>query len=275
MKPGYTLTLLATLLTALAGCGGKSPSPSPNPTPDPKPGNETEEPVRVPEWNRDHTLSFLVVTATGADGLRLTPDEASALAGEMRKTGEREASAYLVMGLEFASSGDRPGTVSSVLANEVSCFPIANLSSRERENVLLTREWTPRFTAEPLAGEAAFLTTCTISLRATGPKQIKYELPLGLAHMSSDADADALNGLLQRHTAFPSSIVLLALGTPASVDRVKEPAGYEKTKVKEEGGEILFLLMPKSYLLRSSEKVFDMAPDIRGFLLQVEAGVDR
>ena len=62
------------------------------------------------------------------------------------------------------------------------------------------------------------------------------------------------------------------------ISQIKEIKGYEKKMVNlsDNGDVALFIMAPKSYLLRSSEKLFDLQEGkVVGLRLQIEAAVDR
>lgn len=113
---------------------------------------------------------------------------------------------------------------------------------------------------------------------ATGEKQLSYDVNLGLVTLKESGDPDALNKRLLTETKFPSSIFLLGSGSKSMISQINEIKGYEKKMVNlsDNGDVALFIMAPKSYLLRSSEKLFDLQEGkVVGLRLQVEAAVDR
>lgn len=263
------IVLLTSVLIALSSCGGSKPSPTPSPEPEPNPGGKTEEP-EAPEWNKDRTLSFLVVAPQSQANLISPALDASTLLGQLEKVDASETSAYLLMGFNL----DESGTESSLIADGLKCFPIVNISSPQSGNVLLIREWAPKFKSEPLSSKGSFLTTVTVGLEAMTAKKVKYNLPLGIVSLMSEEDVLAFNKQLATHTAFPSTIVVIGSGTKSLVSKISDVSGYELAVIEYSGQSVLFVLAPKSYMLRSSDKLFTLR-GASGLRLQVEAGVDR
>lgn len=274
MKSSKSIIVLLTwVLIALSSCGGSKPSPTPAPNPEPTPGGKTEEP-KAPEWNKDRTLSFLVVAPLGQARLGSSREAATALLDELRKTDASATSAYLLMGFDLSSAGDKSGTESSLIADGLKCFPIVNVATPQKGNILLIREWAPTFRSEPLSSQGSFLTTVSVGLEAMTEKHLKYNLPLGIVTLESDSDVSALNKLLTIHTKFPSSIVVIGSATKSLVNKISDISGYEKAVIEYSDSVVLFLIAPKSYMLRSYDSVFTLGGGV-GLRLQVEAGVDR
>ena len=182
------------------------------------------------------------------------------------------------MGVSPYSKDGRELSPNADISDAVKCFPIYNPSSLKSGNLLLAKDWTQKFEGKSLSGTSCFLTTAGLKLMATGEKQLSYDVNLGLVTLKESGDPDALNKLLLTETNFPSSIFLLGSGNKSMISQITEIKGYEKKTVNlsDNGDMALFIMAPKSYLLRSSEKLFDLQEGkVVGLRLQVEAAVDR
>lgn len=269
------VALAACCLLFLSSCGGQKPSPSPRPEPQIP---DTKEETKTPEWNKDRTISLLVVTNKDGETLGSSQSDYEAVCRKLVSLPREKVSAYMLMGVSPYSKDGRVFFPNAVISDAVKCFPIFNPSSPKSGNLLLAKDWTQKFEGTSLSGSGCFLTTAGLKLMATGEKQLSYDVNLGLVTLKESGDPDALNKLLLTETNFPSSIFLLGSGNKSMISQITEIKGYEKKTVNlsDNGDMALFIMAPKSYLLRSSEKLFDLQEGkVVGLRLQVEAAVDR
>lgn len=267
--------LIACCLLFLSSCVGQKPSPSPQPEPQIP---DTNKETKTPEWNKDRTLSLLVVTNNDGETLGRSLSDYEAVCRKLASLPREKVSAYMLMGVSPYSKDGREFSPNAVILDAVKCFPIYNPSSLKSGNLLLTKDWAQKFEGKSLSGTGCFLTTAGLKLMATGEKQLSYDINLGLVTLKESGDPDALNKRLLTETKFPSSIFLLGSGSKSMISQIKEIKGYEKKMVtlSDNGDVVLFIMAPKSYLLRSSEKLFDLQEGkVVGLRLQVEAAVDR
>lgn len=267
--------LIACCLLFLSSCGGQKPSPSPQPEPQIP---DTNKETKTPEWNKDRTLSLLVVTNKDGETLGRSLSDYEAVCRKLASLPREKVSAYMLMGVSPYSKDGREFSPNADISDAVKCFPIYNPSSLKSGNLLLAKDWTQKFEGKSLSGTSCFLTTAGLKLMATGEKQLSYDVNLGLVTLKESGDPDALNKLLLTETNFPSSIFLLGSGNKSMISQITEIKGYEKKTVNlsDNGDMALFIMAPKSYLLRSSEKLFDLQEGkVVGLRLQVEAAVDR
>lgn len=269
------VALAACCLLFLSSCGGQKPSPSPRPEPQIP---DTKEETKTPEWNKDRTISLLVVTNKDGETLGSSQSDYEAVCRKLVSLPREKVSAYMLMGVSPYSKDGRVFFPNAVISDAVKCFPIFNPSSPKSGNLLLAKDWTLKFEGTSLSRSGCFLTTAGLKLMATGEKQLSYDVNLGLVTLKESGDPDALNKRLLTETKFPSSIFLLGSGSKSMISQIKEIKGYEKKMVNlsDNGDVALFIMAPKSYLLRSSEKLFDLQEGkVVGLRLQVEAAVDR
>ena len=269
------VALAACCLLFLSSCGGQKPSPSPRPEPQIP---DTKEETKTPEWNKDRTISLLVVTNKDDENLGSSQSDYEAVCRKLVSLPREKVSAYMLMGVSPYSKDGRVFFPNAVISDAVKCFPIFNPSSPKSGNLLLAKDWTQKFEGTSLSGSGCFLTTAGLKLMATGGKQLSYDVNLGLVTLKESGDPDALNKRLLTETKFPSSIFLLGSGSKSMISQIKEIKGYEKkiVNLSDNGDVALFIMAPKSYLLRSSEKLFDLQEGkVVGLRLQVEAAVDR
>ena len=269
------VALAACCLLFLSSCGGQKPSPSP--LPEPKIPDTNEE-TKTPEWNKNRTISLLVVTNKDGENLGSSLSDYEAVCRKLVSLPREKVSAYMLMGVSPYSKDGREFSPNAVLTDAVKCFPLFNPSSLKSGNLLLVKDWAQKFEGKSLSGTGCFLTTAGLKLMATGEKQLSYDVNLGLVTLKESGDPDALNKRLLTETNFPSSIFLLGSGSKSMISQIKEIKGYEKKMVNlsDNGDVALFIMAPKSYLLRSSEKLFDLQEGkVVGLRLQVEAAVDR
>ena len=267
--------LIACCLLFLSSCGGQKPSPSPQPEPQIP---DTNEETKTPEWNKDRTISLLVVTNKDGENLGSSQSDYEAVCRKLVSLPREKVSVYMLMGVSPYSKDGREFSPSAVISEAVKCFPIFNPSSLKSGNLLLAKDWATKFDGKSLSGTGCFLTTAGLKLMATGEKQLSYNVNFGLVKLKESGDPDALNRRLAAETSFPSSIFLLGSGSKSMISQINEIKGYEKTMVNlsDNGDVALFIIAPKSYLLRSSEKLFDLQEGkVVGLCLQVEAAVDR
>ena len=267
--------LIACCLLFLSSCGGQKPSPSPQPGPQLP---DTNKETKTPEWNKDRTISLLVVTNKDGENLGSSLSDYEAVCRKLVSLPREKVSAYMLMGVNPFSKDGREFSPYAVISDAVKCFPIFNPSSLKSGNLLLTKDWAQKFEGKSLSGTGCFLTTAGLKLMATGEKQLSYDINLGLVTLKESEDPDALNKRLLTETKFPSSIFLLGSGSKSMISQIKEIKGYEKKMVNlsDNGDVALFIMAPKSYLLRSSEKLFDLQEGkVVGLRLQIEAAVDR
>lgn len=269
------VALAACCLLFLSSCGGQKPSPSPRPEPQIP---DTKEETKTPEWNKDRTISLLVVTNKDGENLGSSQSDYEAVCRKLVSLPREKVSAYMLMGVSPYSKDGRVFFPNAVISDAVKCSPIFNPSSPKSGNLLLAKEWAQKFEGKSLSGSGCFLTTAGLKLMATGEKQLSYGVNLGLVTLKESGDPDALNKRLLTETKFPSSIFLLGSGSKSMISQIKEIKGYEKkiVNLSDNGDVALFIMAPKSYLLRSSEKLFDLQEGkVVGLRLQVEAAVDR
>lgn len=269
------VALAACCLLFLSSCGGQKPSPSPRPEPQIP---DTKEETKTPEWNKDRTISLLVVTNKDGENLGSSQSDYEAVCRKLVSLPREKVSAYMLMGVSPYSKDGRVFFPNAVISDAVKCSPIFNPSSPKSGNLLLAKEWAQKFEGKSLSGSGCFLTTAGLKLMATGEKQLSYDVNLGLVTLKESGDPDALNKRLLTETKFPSSIFLLGSGSKSMISQIKEIKGYEKkiVNLSDNGDVALFIMAPKSYLLRSSEKLFDLQEGkVVGLRLQVEAAVDR
>ena len=269
------VALIACCLLLLSSCGGQKPSPSPRPEPQIP---DTKEETKTPEWNKDRTISLLVVTNKDGETLGSSQSDYEAVCRKLVSLPREKVSAYMLMGVSPYSKDGRVFFPNAVISDAVKCFLIFNPSSPKSGNLLLAKDWAQKFEGTSLSGSGCFLTTAGLKLMATGEKQLSYDVNLGLVTLKESGDPDALNKRLLTETKFPSSIFLLGSGSKSMISQIKEIKGYEKKMVNlsDNGDVALFIMAPKSYLLRSSEKLFDLQEGkVVGLRLQVEAAVDR
>lgn len=269
------VALAACCLLFLSSCGGQKPSPSPRPEPQIP---DTKEETKTPEWNKDRTISLLVVTNKDGENLGSSQSDYEAVCRKLVSLPREKVSAFMLMGISPYSKDGRVFFPNAVISDAVKCSPIFNPSSPKSGNLLLAKEWAQKFEGKSLSGSGCFLTTAGLKLMATGEKQLSYDVNLGLVTLKESGDPDALNKRLLTETKFPSSIFLLGSGSKSMISQIKEIKGYEKkiVNLSDNGDVALFIMAPKSYLLRSSEKLFDLQEGkVVGLRLQVEAAVDR
>ena len=269
------VALAACCLLFLSSCGGQKPSPSPRPEPQIP---DTKEETKTPEWNKNRTISLLVITNKDGENLGSSLSDYEAVCRKIVSLPREKVSAYMLTGVSPYSKDGREFSPNAVISDAVKCFPIFNPSSLKNGNLLLAKDWTLKFEGTSLSGSGCFLTTAGLKLMATGEKQLSYDVNLGLVTLKESGDQDALNKRLLTETKFPSSIFLLGSGSKSMISQIKEIKGYEKKMVNlsDNGDVALFIMAPKSYLLRSSEKLFDLQEGkVVGLRLQIEAAVDR
>lgn len=96
--------LIACCLLFLSSCGGQKPSPSPQP--EPKIPNTNEE-TKTPEWNKDRTISLLVVTNKDGETLGSSQSDYEAVCRKLVSLPREKVSAYMLMGVSPYSKDGR------------------------------------------------------------------------------------------------------------------------------------------------------------------------
>ena len=98
------VALAACCLLFLSSCGGQKPSPSPRPEPQIP---DTKEETKTPEWNKDRTISLLVVTNKDGETLGSSQSDYEAVCRKLVSLPREKVSAYMLMGVSPYSKDGR------------------------------------------------------------------------------------------------------------------------------------------------------------------------
>lgn len=98
------VALAACCLLFLSSCRGQKPSPSPRPEPQIP---DTKEETKTPEWNKDRTISLLVVTNKDGETLGSSQSDYEAVCRKLVSLPREKVSAYMLMGVSPYSKDGR------------------------------------------------------------------------------------------------------------------------------------------------------------------------